>query len=59
MFTTRRVGTTGHEILDPDGSVIAWTADGYWAVVVVALLNAAETHDLERPVIGGDDHLLP
>jgi len=38
-FNARRVGTTGHEILDPDGQVIAWTVDSVWAAVLVALLT--------------------
>jgi hypothetical protein len=40
-FTTRRVGTTGHEILAPNGTVVAWTVDGYWAAVMVAAMNEA------------------
>jgi hypothetical protein len=39
-FTFRQVGTTGCEIVGPDG-VIAWTVDSAWAVLVVALLNGA------------------
>lgn len=41
-FTTRRVGTAGHEILGPDGTIIGWTADEYWAAVVVSALNQTE-----------------
>jgi hypothetical protein len=40
-FTFRQVGTTGCEIVGPDG-VIAWTVDSAWAVLVVALLNGTE-----------------
>ncbi len=29
-FTTRRVGTAGHEIRDPDGNVVAWAVDEPW-----------------------------
>ena len=36
-FQARRVGTTGHEITDPNGQVIAWTVDAYWAMVIVRL----------------------
>ena len=38
-FTARRVGTTGHEILDPSGNVIAWAIDEVWAAMFVALFN--------------------
>ena len=38
-YTTRRCGSTGHEILDANGDVIAWTVDGRWAATIVALLN--------------------
>jgi hypothetical protein len=41
-FTARLVGSAGHEILNPDGEVVAWTVDGRWAAVVTALLNAGE-----------------
>jgi len=47
-FTIRRVGTAGHETRDSDGTVIAWTADAYWAHVIVALLNRTETKGLWR-----------
>ena len=40
-FTFRQVGTTGCEIVGPDG-VIAWTVDSVWAALIVALLNGAE-----------------
>jgi hypothetical protein len=39
LFRARQVGTTGHEILDPQGTVIAWTVNEPWAAVIVALLN--------------------
>jgi len=39
LFHARQIGTTGHEILDPDGQVIAWTVDAAWAAVLVALLT--------------------
>jgi hypothetical protein len=37
----RRIGTTGCEILDADGSVVAWTADVGWASMIAAALNGA------------------
>ena len=48
VFTIRCEGTLQYEILDPDGRVIAWTADAYWAHVIVALLNRTETKGLWR-----------
>ena len=39
LFRARQVGTTGHEILDPQGTVIAWTVNEPWAAVIVALLT--------------------
>lgn len=49
-YNARRVGSSGHEILGPDGTVIARTTDGYWASVVVALLNRTEANGLgQRP----------
>jgi hypothetical protein len=40
-YTYRRSGTTGCEIIDGDGSVIAWAADAGWAALIVAALNWA------------------
>jgi hypothetical protein len=49
-FTTRHVGSTGHEILSADGYVVAWTVDEYWAVVVVEAMNRADADGLsEQP----------
>jgi hypothetical protein len=50
-FTARPVGTTGHEILAPDGKVVAWTVNDYWAAVVVDAMNRQS----ERQAV--DDHL--
>jgi len=38
-FAARRVGTTGHEIVGPQGEIVAWTVDERWAAVIVGLLN--------------------
>ena len=38
-FAYRRVGSTGCEILNPNGIVIAWSIDELWATWIVALLN--------------------
>ena len=46
-FTFRRVATNGCEVHDPNGVVIAWTANELWAAIITHLLNndgsAAET----------------
>ena len=44
-YSARRVGTTGCEIVGPEG-VIAWTIDDYWASIIVALLNRTENEGL-------------
>jgi hypothetical protein len=41
-FTVRQVGTTGHEIRDRDGNVIAWTVDSVWATIIAGQLNRVE-----------------
>jgi hypothetical protein len=51
-FTARKVASSGHEVFDPNGNVIAWTVDGYWAAVIVALLNR-----LELGGFGDDSHI--
>ena len=38
-FTIKQVGTTGHEIRDPDGTIIAWAADEPWALLIAGLLH--------------------
>jgi hypothetical protein len=48
-FSTRRSGSVGHEILNWDGEVIAWTVDGYWAAVIVNLLDWAEHETMHGP----------
>jgi hypothetical protein len=45
----RAAGSVGCEILDPDGEVIAWTVDGWWAAAIVRLLERAEEGDLKQP----------
>ena len=45
-YTARRIGTTGCEIIDPDGEVIAWTVDDHWAGIITALLNGLERDGL-------------
>ena len=38
-YWTRRCGTTGHEIIDKNGEVIAWTIDKPTARRIVDALN--------------------
>ena len=45
-FTFRVVGSTGCEILNPNGEVFAWTVNETMAMVIVALLNLAEREGL-------------
>ena len=40
-FSSRQAGTSGHEILNPRGQVVAWAVDEAWAAVIVSLLNRA------------------
>jgi hypothetical protein len=40
-YTYRQSGSTGHEIVNPDGLVIAWTVDVGWAGMITGLLNGA------------------
>jgi hypothetical protein len=39
IYTARASGSTGQEILNPDGEIVAWTVDGWWAAIIVGLLN--------------------
>ena len=43
-FAFRPVGTSGCEVVGPEGT-IAWTTDGRWAAIVVSLLNRVEGQD--------------
>ena len=47
-YAARKSGSVGHEILTPDGQVIAWTVDSVWAALIVALLNGAEDGEPQR-----------
>jgi hypothetical protein len=40
-YSYRRSGTCGCEIIDADGTVVAWTVDAAWAGLIVAALNGA------------------
>ena len=55
IFTIERVGTTGHEIRDPNGNVVAWAASEPWAHIIVALLNRVESDGLGRSASSGSD----
>ena len=41
-FTVRQSGNIGQEILDQDGTVVAWTTDTWLAQVVCKLLTENE-----------------
>lgn len=45
-FTYRLAGSTGCEILNPNGEVVAWAVDENMAMVIVAMLNWAEREGL-------------
>ena len=45
-YTARASGSVGCEIMNPDGEIVAWTTDGWWAATLVALLNGAEERGL-------------
>ena len=54
-FTVRRVATTGHEILAPDGNVVAWAVDGSWALLIAFVLNWKELEgDLRKQETGNE-----
>jgi hypothetical protein len=42
VYVARASGAAGYDILDPEGEVVAWTVNGWWASVIVDLLNDAE-----------------
>ena len=44
LYSTRPVGTTGHELL-VDGEVVGWTVNHYWALRLLALLVEAEEEE--------------
>jgi hypothetical protein len=44
-YVPRASGTAGYEIIDPEGEIVAWTVDGWWASVIVDLLNDTEVQD--------------
>jgi hypothetical protein len=53
-FSARQVGTTGHEILNSHGEVVAWAVDGYWAAILLAALNT--TGSGNRVIAGNRKH---
>ena len=40
-FVARRAGTTGCEIINPDGDTVAWAVDEATAQAIVSLLSVA------------------
>jgi len=55
-FGFRLCGTTGCEIIDREGFVIAWTVDAAWASVIVELLNCVEMNGLTAVARFQDGH---
>ena len=53
VFTTRRVATSGCEIRDPDGNVVASAADSPWALLIASLLNWLEAEGLLSSMLQG------
>jgi hypothetical protein len=54
-FTTNRIGTAGHEIRDPSGLAIAWTATEPWALIIAGLLNRVEAEGVGSLFGSGDE----
>jgi len=50
-FAARRVATAGHEIVGPDGLVVAWAVDGVWAEMVIAGLERLVGDGWPVPVV--------
>jgi len=48
-YTIRRVASSGCEIRDPGGTVIAWAVDEPWALLIAGMLNRVEAEGLGRP----------
>jgi hypothetical protein len=47
-YVARASGSVGCEIIDPNGEIVAWTVDGWWAAVIVGLLNRVDADGLSR-----------
>lgn len=41
-YSVRQSGTIGHEILDQDGVVVAWTTDPVMAALIATLLTESQ-----------------
>ena len=50
IFTYRRVGTEGCEILGPTGEVVAWTMNEAWAGFFTGLANLVEWTSPPQPL---------
>ena len=46
-FSIHRVGTSGCELRDPDGTIVAWAATEAWALMIASLLNRVEAEGLQ------------
>lgn len=53
-YLFRRIATCGCELIDPTGTVVAWTVDDYWAATIVRLLNETD-HPSVAVVAGMND----
>ena len=50
-YSWRRTGTCGCELLDADGTIVAWSANESWAMTIVRLLNDTDlSHGLPGPM---------
>lgn len=56
QFSLQQSGNIGHEIISPNGNVLAWTTDSVFGAFMVRILNAIYSNDepLEA-IFGGDD----
>jgi len=51
-YTAQQSGLIGYEILNPEGEIIVW-ANGFWAAMIVALLNDAEGREFAGKIATG------
>ncbi len=51
-YVARASGAAGYEIIDPEGEIVARVVDGWWAAIIVELLNDG---NFVRQVAAGPD----
>jgi len=56
-FQTSR--TTGHEVLAPNGTIVAWAAVAAWAMVIALLLDRMDLEGLSSLVRGDGERAIP